>query len=188
MSVLFEEIAQELKSTRNERTPIPQSRIRNWMERPDADADAFGATYVFLSKAEHVGRVTPPLDFDSVFQFMLRYYEFCLKTNPESKWANSNYSAGWDLVGWFVWMWDEKREKKYFDSIKAMLKEVYIAGCPELKKCIEHAIVEHLFERKDIMAFFRDWRDNAQLRPAYEEGKVWVDGGGRSPLTERRRR
>jgi hypothetical protein len=188
MTALFEEIAQELKRTRNEGTPIPQSRVRDWMEREDADADAFGATYVFLSKAEHTGRVAPPLEFDPVFHFMLRYYEFCLKTNPESKWANSSYSAGLDLVGWFVWMWDEKREEKYFESIKAMLEKVYVAGGPEIKKCIEKAVVEHLFERKDIRAFFSDWRDNPQLRPAYEEGKVWVEGGGTSPLTERRQR
>lgn len=181
-----QEIIDELMAPANERKSVPQSRVREWMDRQDADS--LGATYVFLSKAEHTDRVTPPLEFDPVFDFMLRYYEFCLKTNPQSEWANNAYSAGWDLVGWFVWMWDEKRDKRYFEAMKCMLAKLYLAGGPELKKCIEHAVVEHLFERKDIIAFFGDWRENSQLRPAYEEGKMWVDGGGTSPLTERRDR
>lgn len=182
---MLQEITNELMAPANERKNVPQSRVREWMK--SQDADSLGATYVFLSKAEHTGRVIPPLEFDPVFDFMLRYYEFCLKTNPQSEWANNAYSAGWDLVGWFVWMWDEKRNKRYFEAMKSMLAKLYLAGEPELKKCIEQAVVEHLFERKDIMAFFSDWRDNPHLRPAYEEGKVWVDGGGTSPLTEPRR-
>jgi hypothetical protein len=141
------------------------------------DADTLGALYVFLSKPEHANRVTPPLDFDPVFDFMLRYYEFCLKTNPENRWANSAYSAGGDLVGWFVSMWDNGRDKKYLNAIKSRLAELYISGSADLKKCIEHAIIEHLFERKSIREFFEDWRDNPQLRPAYEEGMLWVEGG-----------
>lgn len=187
MTPIFEEIVQELKKSRVEGTPVPQTRVQKWMEE-SVDADALGATYVFLSKAEHVDRVTPPLSFDPVFDFMLRYYEICLKSNPDSKWANNSYSAGWDLVGWFVWMWDEKRDKKYFEAVKSLLEKLYLAGDAELKKCIEHAIIEHLFERKPIQKFFGDWRDNPQLRPAYEQGMLWVKGGGTSPLTESRRR
>lgn len=183
---MLEEIIKELKTPAVDRKSVPQSQVRKWME--SKDTDALGATYVFLSKAEHADRVTPPLEFDLVFDFMLRYYEFCLKSNPNSKWANSAYSAGGDVVGWFVWMWDEGRNKKYFEAIKSRLAELYISGSPELKKCIEHAIIEHLFERKPIRKFFGDWQDNPQLRTAYEEGMLWVTGGGTSPLTESRRR
>ena len=181
---MLQEIIKELKAPAPERKNVPQSQVRKWME--SEDTDTLGATYVFLSKAEHVERVTPPLSFDPVFDFMLRYYEFCLKADPQSKWANSAYSAGGDLVGWFVWMWDEDRDKKYFEAVKSRLAQLYISGSAELKKCIEHAIIEHLFERKPIRKFFSDWRENPQLRPAYDEGKLWVDGGGTSPLTERR--
>jgi hypothetical protein len=83
-------------------------------------------------------------------------------------------------------MWDEKRDKKYFEAIKSLLEKLYLTGEAELKKCIEHAIIEHLFERKPIRKFFSNWRDDPQLRPAYEEGMLWVNGGGTSPLTERR--
>lgn len=180
---MLDQIVGELMAPVANRKSVPQSQVRGWMRAEDADT--LGAVYVFLSKPEHVDRVTPPLDFDTVFDFMLRYYEFCLKTNPESEWANSAYSAGADLVGWFTRMWDDGRDKKYFNAIKSRLAQLYISGSPDMKKCIEHAIIEHLFERKHIRKFFEDWRDRPQLRPAYEEGMLWVQGGGTSPLTER---
>jgi len=184
-AIMLNEIVRELKMLTGQRTPIPNSQVQLWMK--SEDVDTLGAAYVFLSKAEHVNRVIPPLAFDPVFDFMLRYYEFCVRTDPQSKWANSAYSAGHELVGWFVKMWDEGRDKKYFEKIKSRLAKLYIAGSPELKKCIEHGIVEHLFERKPIRKFFSDWKENPQLQPAYEEGMLWVTSGGTSPLTESRR-
>lgn len=180
---MLSEIIRELERPPGERTSIPGSEVQRWMK--SQDADTLGATYGFLSKAEQVHRVTPPLSFDDVVEFMLHYYGFCLRTDPRSPWANSRYSAGWDLVGWFTRMWNEKREKKYFQAIKSLLEKLYVTGDPELKKCIEHAVVEHLFERKDIRTFFSDWLDNSELRPLYDEGNMWIDGDGKSPLTER---
>jgi len=144
------------------------------------------ATYGFLSNAGQVQRVSPPLEFDEVFDFILRYYEFCFRTDPKSQWANSRYSAGWDLTGWFTQMWDEERNTKYFQAIKSMLERLYVAGNAELKKCIEDSVIEHLFERKPIRKFFEDWAHNPQLRPAYDQAKLWGDRGGKSPLTEPR--
>ena len=183
---MLQEIIREFRTPAPERKSVPQSEVLKWMK--SGDTDTLGATYVFLSKAEHVDRVTPPLSFDLVFDFMLRYYEFCLRNDPQSEWANSAYSAGGDLVGWFVWMWDGGRDRKYFETTKSRLAELYISGSPERKKCIEHAIIEHLFERKPIRKFFSDWKTNPQLQPAYEEGMLWVTSGGTSPLTEPRRR
>jgi len=37
-----------------------------------------------------------------------------------------------------------------------MLEKMNITGSPEIKKCIEHTIVEHLFERMPIREFFCD--------------------------------
>jgi len=182
---MLQEIIKEFKTPPGGGESVPQSTVLKWMS--SEDADTLGATYVFLSKPEHVSRVVPPLMFDPVFNFMLRYYSLCLKTNPQSEWANSAYSAGGDLVGWFVWMWDEGREAKYFELIKSRLAEIYVSGSPELKKCLEHSIIEHLFERKPIRKFFIDWKADPRLRPAYEEGMLWVSGGGTSPLTQSRK-
>jgi hypothetical protein len=181
---MLQEIIKEFETRVGEGARIPASHVRRWMGSDDPDT--LGATYGFLSNATHAQRISPPLSLDEVFDFMLRYYEFCLKTDPKSKWANSRYSAGWDLVGWFVHLWDEGRDTKYVEAIKSLLERLYVPADPELKKSIEHAVVEHLFERKAIREFFSDWRDNPQLRPAYDEGMLWINGGGTSPLTEPR--
>lgn len=188
MSPTLEDIVQELNKSRSEPTTIPQSRVEEWMRSELVDPDTVGAIYVFLSKDEHVRRVSPPLSFDPVFDFLIRYYEFCLKSDPQSKWANDSYSAGLDLVGFFVSIWDEKRERRYFTAIKSMLERLYSNGGAQLKMCIERAIVKHLFERKEIRRFFDDWRNREELRPAYEAAMSWVEGGGTSPLTDRRQR
>jgi hypothetical protein len=181
---MLQEIIRELERGAGQGGMIPDWQARRWMK--SEDVDTLGATYAFLSKPPQVQRVSPSLEFDEVFDFLLRYYEFCFRHDPKSRWANSRYSAGWDLTGWFTQMWDEKRDRKYFDAIKSMLEKLYLSGVPELKKCIEHSVMEHLFERKAIRKFFEDWSRNPLLRPAYDEGKLWVDGGGTSPLSERR--
>src|ERR1700675_1626919 len=181
---MLQEIIKELKTPSANRGKISGSEVHRWMKRKDTDT--LGATYAFLSNGEQVQRVGPPLSFDDVFEFLLRYYEFCLTTDPDSAWANDRYSAGWDLVGWFTSLWDEQRDGKYLQAIKSLLATLYVTGTPELKKCIEHAVMEHLFERNAIQEFFSEWRDNPQLHPAYEEGTMWVNRGGTSPLTKPR--
>jgi len=179
---MLQEIIKELEDGARAEGTIVDSQVRAWMR--SQDIDTLGATYVFLSEPAQVQRVSPSLQFDEVFDFMLRYYEFCLINDPKSPWANSRYSAGWDLVGWFCGMWDEKRDRRYFQAIKSSLEKLYVGGTAELKKCIEHSVMEHLFERKSIRKLFEDWADSPELRPAYDEAKLWVDHGGTSPLTE----
>jgi hypothetical protein len=96
--------------------------------------------------------------------------------------------AGTELVGMFVWMWDEGRDRRYFVEVKSRLAGLYVEGSSDVRRAIEHAVIEHLFEREPIREFFSDWRDDPRLRPAYDEGMLWVAGGGTSPLTERRMR
>jgi hypothetical protein len=93
---MVEEIVKELKTPEGKTGSVVASRVQEWMDRQDAET--LGATYVFLSKPEHVQRIAPPLPFDVVFDFVSKYYEFCLTTNPQSRWANSSFSAGADLV------------------------------------------------------------------------------------------
>ncbi|HTS09769.1 MAG TPA: hypothetical protein VMP68_29660 [Candidatus Eisenbacteria bacterium] len=181
---MLDEIVKELETSPNQGGSVPLAQVRNWMNSDDTDT--LGATYGFLSNAGQVNRVTPALEFEEVFSFMLKYFEYCFRTDPKSRWANGRYSAGWDLTGWFTQMWDEKRDRKYFEAIKSMLGKLYVEGDAGLKGCIEDSVIEHLFERKPIRKFFDDWQGDPDLRPAYEQGKAWVDGGGKSPLTESR--
>ncbi len=180
---MLEQIIRELEADRSETREIPVAQVRNWMA--STEPDVRGATYGFLHSV-HVSRVKPPLSFDEVFDFILQYYEWCIRADPApGAWANTRYSAGWDMVSWFCRLWDESRDKKYFEKIKIRLAVLYKAGDADLKKAIEHATIEHLFENKHIRKFFADWESDADLKAAYDEGMLWVTHGGSSPLTKR---
>jgi hypothetical protein len=181
---MLTEIIEQLEASPEVVTKIPASQVLCWMD--SEDIDTLGATYVFLSNAACVRRIHPALSFEQVFNFTQLYYLQCLRKDPDSDWANSRYSAGWDMVRWFVSMWDDKRESKYFELLKSSLAELYREGPPDLRSCIGVAIIEHLFEREAIRNFFGDWKDDPELRTAYDAGILWVEGGGKTPLSERR--
>ncbi len=184
---MLREILDDIQAAREgSLTTIPDSQVRRWMST--SDPEALGAIYVLLTDAKLSQTITPPLPFDEVFAFLLRYFEFCLRNDPQGEWVDNRFTAGSDFVSAFVSFWDARRESKYFREMKSLLSRLYIEGSGELKDSIEQAIVEHLFERKDIRQFFADWQDDPQLRSAYEAGKLWADGGGKSPLTESRRK
>lgn len=182
---MLEEIIKHLQVTEAQ-SPIPESSVRTWMS--SNDPEVLGATYAIVSNGKLAQRITPSLSFDEVFSFLLHYYEFCLKNDPHGEWVDDRFTASCDFVSAFVSLWDEGRDKKYFQEMKSLLSRLYIEGPGEFKDSIEQAIVEHLFERGDIREFFGDWRDDPRLQAAYAAGKLWADGGGRSPLTQRRNR
>jgi hypothetical protein len=183
---MLDEIIRELSMSQGATSPIPESKVRGWMS--SADPEVLGATYSLLSKEKLVERIKPSMAFDERFAFLLRYYEFCLINNPQGEWVDDRFTAGYDFVSAFVSLWDEERDKKYVYEMKSLLRRLYTEGTGELKDSIEQAIVEHLFEREAIREFFSDWRDDPELLPAYDAGKLWADGGGTSPLTKRRTR
>lgn len=181
---LLDEIIRELDGSKGDTSSIPAAKVRSWMS--SGDSEVLGATYALVTKERHLHRIQPLLSFDEQFAFLLRYFEFCLKNNPQGGWVDDRFTAGCDFVSAFVSLWDEGRDKKYFHEMKSLLRRLYTNGSGELKDSIEQAIVEHLFERASIREFFSDWRDNPLLQPAYEAGRLWVEGGGTSPLTKRR--
>src|SRR5262245_35230453 len=101
---MLQEVIKQLEISPESGTSVPLSQVRKWMSSEETDVR--GATYGFLSNPAQVKRVIPALEFDESFNFLLRYYEFCLTTDPKSRWANNRYSAGWDITGWFARMWD----------------------------------------------------------------------------------
>lgn len=182
MNTMLEQIKREAEADPRDSRKIPASLVRGWMVSDDPDVR--GAAYAFFS-SPHTARIQPELSFDEIFDFTLNYYEWCIKTDsPPGGWVNTRYSAGWDLVSWFASLWHQDRDKSYFERIKDRLAKLYKAGDADLRKSIEHAIIEHLFERKQIRKFFADWKDDADLKAAYAEGMLWVTHGGSSPLTE----
>ena len=183
---MFSEIVNYIQAARDgSLTTIPDSQVRSWMST--SDPEVLGAIYVLLTDAKLSQTITPPLPFDEVFAFFLRYFEFCLRNDPQGEWVDDRFTAGCDFVSAFVSYWDAGCDSKCFREMKSLLSRLYIEGSGEMKDSIEQAVVEHLFERADIRQFFADWQDDPQLRSAYEAGRLWVEGGGRSPLTQPRK-
>jgi len=65
---------------------------------------------------------------------------------------------------------------------------MFLTEGQDVRRCITDAILEHLFERRDITKLFRDWKDHPELGVAYREAREWVEGGGSSPLTKRKQK
>jgi hypothetical protein len=183
-TVMLQDIIRYLETAESESSAIADSEVRGWMSGDDPEV--LGATYAFFTNAELVQRITPSMSFDDVFEFVIRSYEFCLRNDPQGDLVDDRFSTACNFVSAFVSMWDEGRDRKYFREMKSLSSHLYTEGPGDLKDSIELAIVEHLFEREDIREFFSDWRDDPQLQPAYEAGKLWAEGGGTSPLTQSR--
>ncbi|PYU18154.1 MAG: hypothetical protein DMG32_26570 [Acidobacteria bacterium] len=185
MSETFEEIIAKLWTTPERAEWIPKtdtvalSDVQRWMA--SNDIEILGFTYSLISNVRF--RVEPPISLSEYVEFIKRYYERCLRENPDGEWSDSNYSAGVDLVNLFAALWrDSSVPRAVLADLKNWLGQLYKRGDSELRTCIVHAALEHMFEQKEIREFFSDWAKDQVLAVAHEEASEWYKGGGTSPL------
>ena len=149
----------------------------------DSDIDVLGAVYGFIMNVKDARRVDPPLLYSDYQKFLLSYYERCFLEDPQSVWADSRYSAGWDFVNWFSHIWeDDSIPRSGVAELKELLARLYREGDEKLRTCIVTATLEHLFEQKSIRKYFEDWRTATVLGTAYQQAMEWANAGGKSPL------
>ncbi len=152
---------------------IPKDRILDWMQT--GDVEALGAIYSFVTKPEYYNRITPALTLVEYVEFIIRYFDCCLRLNPDSDWAHTRYEAGWDLASWFAKLWqDQSNYQESLKQIKDWLAILYKKGGVEIRRCIVDATLEHLFDNKRICYFFEDWKKDAELAVAYAEATEYV--------------
>ena len=153
----------------------------------DVDINVLGAVYRFIMDSEKHRCVEPPLLYADYQRFLLSYYERCFREDPESVWADSRYTAGWDLVNWFSHIWhDTNIPCSGVVELKELLARLYREGDEKLRTCIVTATLEHLFEQKPIRRYFQDWRDDPSLGIAYQQAMEWAKDGRKTPLGRRR--
>ena len=158
---------------------VPLNDIQRWTASDDIEI--LGFTYHLLSNRRF--RIEPPISLREYVEFMKRYYERCLRENPDGEWSDSSYSAGMDLVNIFVAFFrDSAVPRSVLADLKNWLAQLYKAGDSELRTCLINATLEHMFEQKEIREFFSDWKSDQMLAVAYEEASEWYKGGGTSPL------
>ena len=158
---------------------VALSDVQKWVR--SSDIEILGFTHALLSDRRF--RIEPPISLSEYIEFTQRYYERCLKENPDGDWSDSRYSAGADLVNIFVSLWkDSSVPRPLLAQLKAWLGKLYKQGDAEIRTCIVQATLEHLFEYKDVREFFSDWENDAVLTKAHTEASEWYKGGGTSPL------
>lgn len=161
--------------------PISKNRLEQLMR--SGNIEVLGVVYDFISDPKHRPLIEPRLEFRDYHRFITAYFGRCFREDPKSRWACSRYSAGWDLVNWFVSFWnDETVPRSAISELKEWLATLYREGDANLRTCLETATLEHLFEHKTIQKFFTDWERDPVLGTAYSAAAAWVKGGGKTPL------
>lgn len=181
----LQEIISRLWTTPDHAEWIPKtdvvvlSDVQTWMA--SSDIEILGFTHALLS--DHRFRIEPPISLSEYVEFSKRYYERCLKENPDGDWSDSRYSAGADVVNIFASLWrDSSVPRPVLEDLKMWLARLYRAGDSEIRTCVVQATLEHLFEQKQIREFFADWLNDEVLAVAHAEASEWYKGGGSSPL------
>lgn len=152
---------------------IPKEQLLDWMWTNDVDA--LGALYFFIMKPAYANRIQPALTLPEYREFILRYFDHCLRLNPDGDWVHTRYEAGWDLASWFAKLWqDRNASRETLQQIKNWLATLYKEANGEIRRCIVDATLEHLFENRAISRYFADWKKDAELAVAYAEAAEWV--------------
>jgi hypothetical protein len=185
MNESLQEIISRLWTTPEHAEWVPKtdtvalSDVQRWMA--SQDIEILGFTHTLLHDGRF--RIEPPISVSEYVEFAKHYYERCLLENPDGEWSDSRYSAGGDLVNIFASLWkDSSVPRAVLIDLKTWLGKLYRAGDSEIRICIVHAALEHLFEQKDIRKFFSDWQKDEILKVAHAEASEWYKGGGRTPL------
>jgi hypothetical protein len=139
--------------------------LLGWMQSEDLEVLGFVENTIHGRRF----RIEPPLSQDDYLNFRKRYVERCFIENPYGGWADSRYGAGWDLVGLILNLWDADSNQPALVDLKNWLAKLYKRSDEDLRTCIVHATLEHVFQRKPLRNFFSDWKRDAELSRAYEE-------------------
>jgi len=157
---------------------LPLNDLHEWMT--NKDIEVLGFVHAMLHDSRF--RIEPPIEQVDYIKFVKHYVQRCLQENPNGEWSDSRYSAGGDLVNVFASLWrDPLVPRPVLTDLKTWLGKLYKESNREIRTCIVHATLEHLFEQKDIRQFFSDWQEDELLKAAYGEACEWYKGGGRTP-------
>jgi hypothetical protein len=156
---------------------LPLNDLEQWMD--SEDIEVLGFTNAMIHDGRF--RIDPPLQVADYALWIKRYYGRCFVEDPDGKWSDSSYSAGWDLVGVFIALWDDNSvPRELLRDLKGWIGGLYKSGDDRLRTCIVNATLEHLFERKPIRKYFSEWRNDPMLAAAYNEACLW---GAKTPLS-----
>jgi hypothetical protein len=165
---MIEEIVGELEIPSGITGPvISLDKVRKWMDA--TDLDALGALYALLTEPAHAARINPPIDTCEVSAFLRHYFTRCITENPESEWADSRYSAGWDIARWLKhWAKSKDLHVAELTAWTRWLGELYKKSDGAIRLAIETATLEHALDDSEVASLFKDWLDDPELAAGYQ--------------------
>ena len=154
---------------------VSRDQIMRWAL--GEDLETLGALNCLLFDPKESRRIEPNLTLAEYMEATLPYLERCLREDPQGQWADSRWSAGYLLTNWIKDVWADERFRPQVDDFRDWLAKIYKSTDePDLRLCLVQATLEHLFEDDGLAERFARWRDDAELRAAYEEAKLWKEG------------
>jgi hypothetical protein len=152
----------------NRATQLDRDTVHGWMGTDDIEA--MGALMSLLSETRNLWRIQPQLNDDDLYSFVARYYSRVLLENPDGEWSDSRTTAGWDFAKWFLQLWDDASvPRDVLLRLKRILEEVCKMGGINICNALVTAVMEHLFKKPGLRAYFADWHDDPLLGPVYNE-------------------
>lgn len=163
--------AVEIRKVIESDVSVPADRVRAWMKSDDLEVQAG----IVIIISEYQDRIDPPIEGETIFRFCLNYYKRCFLENPPDGEFTANRTVeGYALHNWFKILWGNKESNsRLLDEIKRMVADVYVSGDAGSRYAIETAFLEHLFEDREIEAYFSDWKCNVALKDAYDRAREW---------------
>ena len=154
--------------------PIRKSDVLKWMK--EDDIEILGALQDIITEESKVKLIDPPLERAEIDQFFGRYFERCIRENPQGEWALSRYMAAHELNRWFLDLWEERpKSDSFLKGWKKWFEKLYRGADETIKRAVVDGSLEHLFEEKGVSEFFADWKKDAELSTAFDEAKLWSD-------------
>jgi hypothetical protein len=171
---MLDEIVSELEGG-DDRAKISLAKVRDWMKTDDIHA--MGALYHLLSEVTQCSRIHPPPSRDEVVPFLRRYFSRCINEDPQSAWADSRHSAGWDLAN-LLRCHEKTSENEELLEWSDWLADLYRAGSSAVRLAVETAILEHILDKEELRRSFSGWLKDPELAPAFGRSM-----SGPGPLT-----
>lgn len=154
--------------------PISRAEAEAWMKSDDLQI--LGLVVQAFVDYGDLERIEPRLDMQVVYDFLLRYYERCIREDPECEWADGRYVVGLHIVPWYHNAPEVIGESLlgFLADIKQLLRRLYLEGDEDVRDAIVCGTIEHILEQPRWREFFKDWCDDPILRGAYDYAMEWA--------------
>ncbi len=147
--------------------PLPRSLIASCLH--SHDIHLLGALNTLLDMPDHVGRISPALEFRSLFTFKMRYCERCITDNPKSEWADERFTAGWDFSKWFLKQFHKKRfQPSDLMLFRQWLTQFFHKSPAPIRQCITQTLLADILREKEIRILLSDWEKLTPLQEAFQ--------------------